>query len=66
MLLHRLLSSQAFTRDNAGPDFTVQVKGSGVSKVFLTGRLHNVHVDISGISEVHLDPSSGAVRLSRY
>lgn len=42
---------------------SVQVESSGVSKVFLKGILSTVYLHLTGISEVDIDPSSGAVCL---
>lgn len=38
---------------------SVQVEGSGVSKIYLKGSMRSVYVRLAGISEVFVDPSSG-------
>ena len=42
---------------------SVQVEGSGVSKIYLKGSMRTVYVRLTGISEVFVDPSSGTAAL---
>lgn len=42
---------------------SVQVEGSGVSKIYLKGSMRTVYVRLAGISEIFLDPSTGTAAL---
>lgn len=37
----------------------IHVNGAGVTKAYIQGRVGSVDVDLSGISEVHVDPKEG-------
>ncbi|DBA88222.1 TPA: hypothetical protein ACH3X1_016581 [Trebouxia sp. C0004] len=43
---------------------SVQVEGSGVSKIYLKGSMSTVYVRLAGISEVFVDPSTDDVKIS--
>ncbi len=42
---------------------SVQVEGSGVSKIYLKGSMRSVYVRLAGISEVFVDSTTGTAAL---
>lgn len=39
----------------------MQIEATGTSKIYVKGSLRSVYAHVSGVSEVHLDPTTGAL-----